>query len=87
MDEDQPFRKLYRRVVRTQALESYHLDWNSSSCAWENSLALTKGSPLCIEKAFLLSPLSPWICSVEPILLPPLVKSGPGAMTFQVISG
>ena len=46
MDEDQPSRKLYRRVVRAQALESHHLDWNSNSGAWENSWALTKGSPL-----------------------------------------
>ena len=54
MDEDQPSRKLYRRVVRAQVLESHHLDWNSSSGAWENSWALTKGSPLCVEKACLL---------------------------------
>lgn len=50
MDEDQPSRKLYRRVVRAQVLESHHLDWNSSSGAWENSWALTKGRPCVLRK-------------------------------------
>ena len=87
MDEDQPFRKLYRRVVRTQALELYHLDWNSSSSAWENSWALTKGSPPCVEKAFLLCLhcLCDLFSGADSSAT--WVKSGPGAMTFQVISG